>query len=508
MATQASTEKLTVAIAGASGFVGSHLIPTLTSEFRVVGLARSPRTTSDGVEWRACDLFSSTSTRAALVGIDIAVYLVHSMMPSSRLFQGNFYDTDLLLADNFAKACAHAGVKHILYLGGLAPDTGFVSKHLESRLEVEGVLQSSGIPVTCLRAGMVVGPGGSSFEILHALVKRLPWMILPKWTRSRGQAVFIDDVVTVLEACIVDPTLHGRTFDLVNGESLTYASLLRQTAQALGKRRLMLPVPIASTGFSKRWVQLFSGASHELISPLIDSLQCDLPQLNPVPEIARLIEHRTFASMLAETLRRTSGSVSSPAPSSKPMEQLTTVRSIQRLPSLLEHDARFISNEYMSWLPQFFRAIIGVTRTPNSPLITFSLVFFARPLLVLELIDQGKDHARNKFHIVGGILTKTTTTGWLEFRQVAHRRYTLAAIHGFVPSLPWLIYIWSQAPVHALVMKAFGRHLARLARSGDSAQGDELRRAQPQPGLSTPHQKRAISTSVSAKRRPSSVRRS
>ena len=163
MTTDPSTEKQTVAIAGASGFVGSQLIPTLTPEHRVIGLARSPRPSGGDVSWRACDLFSSTSTHAALAGVDIAVYLVHSMMPSSRLFQGNFYDTDLLLADNFAKACAHAGVKHILYLGGLSPDTGFVSKHLESRLEVEGVLQSSGIPVTCLRAGMVYAPGVSSF---------------------------------------------------------------------------------------------------------------------------------------------------------------------------------------------------------------------------------------------------------------------------------------------------------------------------------------------------------
>jgi uncharacterized protein YbjT (DUF2867 family) len=137
----------------------------------VVGLARNPpaaKVAEDGTAangattWRACDLFSSTSTHAAMEGIDIAIYLVHSMMPSSRLFQGNFHDTDLLLADNFAKACARDGVKHIIYLGGLVPDSGFVSQHLQSRLEVEGVLHASGIPVTVLRAGMVVGGVGRS----------------------------------------------------------------------------------------------------------------------------------------------------------------------------------------------------------------------------------------------------------------------------------------------------------------------------------------------------------
>jgi uncharacterized protein YbjT (DUF2867 family) len=454
--------KPTVAVAGASGFVGSHLLPTLTSDYRVVGLARGARETSGGVEWRACDLFSSTSTNAALEGIDVAVYLVHSMMPSSRLFQGHFHDTDLLLADNFAKACVRAGVKHIVYLGGLVPDSGFVSQHLQSRLDVEGVLHSSGIPVTCLRAGMVVGPGGSSFEILRALVKRLPWMILPKWTRSLGQAIFIDDVVTVLREALADPALRGRTFDLVNGETLTYEALLRQTAKALGKKRYMVPVPIASTGFSKRWVQLFSGASHELISPLIDSLQCDLPQVTPVPEIARLVAYHTFASMLEETLRRERAkeSTSTAPPAPRRRESHKTVRSIQRLPSMPDVDSRFISNEYMSWLPKFLHPLMRVTRAPDGKRITFSLAFLPWPLLVLEFIDQGTDRARDKFHIVGGILSKTTTTGWLEFRQVANRRYTLAAIHGFVPALPWIIYILTQAPIHGWVMHAFGRHLA------------------------------------------------
>jgi hypothetical protein len=97
----------------------------------------------------------------------------------------------------------------------------------------------------------------------------------------------------------------------------------------------------------------------------------------------------------------------------------------------------------------------------------FCLAFLPTPLLVLEFIDQGADRARDKFHIVGGLLTKTTNTGWFEFRQVAHRRYTLAAIHEFVPALPWLIYILTQAPVHARVMRSFGRHLMRLNAGGD-----------------------------------------
>jgi hypothetical protein len=173
--------------------------------------------------------------------------------------------------------------------------------------------------------------------------------------------------------------------------------------------------------------------------------------------------------MLDETLRRTAGQPG-PARAKAPRIQRTTVRSIQRLPAVPNHDAQFISNEYMNWLPRFFRAVIRVQRVPGTPRILFCLALLARPLLVLEFIDQGADNARAKFHIVGGLLTKTTNTGWLEFRQVAHRRYTLAAIHEFVPALPWLIYIFSQAPVHAWVMRRFGRHLMRLS-AGDPPHG-------------------------------------
>jgi uncharacterized protein YbjT (DUF2867 family) len=459
-----------VAIAGATGFVGSHLIEKLRGAHDVVGLTRTPRPSRDGVEWRECDLFSSTSTHHALRGVDVAFYLVHSMMPSSRLFQGDFHDTDLLLADNFAKACAREGVKQIVYLGGLVPGSGFVSKHLSSRLEVEGVLQSSGIPVTCLRAGMVVGPGGSSFEILRSLVARLPWMVLPQWTQCAGQAIFLDDVVDVLAASLDDPALFGATLDVVNGESLTYEDLLRATATALGKQRRMFPVPISSTGFSKRWVQLFSGASYELVSPLIDSLQCDLPQLEPRPEIARYVKYTTFASMLGETLLRAERDREKdprPAPRRhvRRRHAAPTVRSIQRLPALPTRDARFVSDEYIRWLPKLFRPLIRVERVPGTARVTFSFAWLRPPLLELELIDLGADQSRDKFHIVGGLLTKTTDTGWLEFRQVANKKYTLAAIQEFVPALPWIVYLMTQAPLHAWVMRRFGEHLASLAES-------------------------------------------
>jgi uncharacterized protein YbjT (DUF2867 family) len=452
--------KIKVAVAGASGFVGRHLVESLSREgAEVIALSRSaPGRLPAGARWQRTDLFSAQSTSEALEGVDVAVYLIHSMMPSSTLFQGSFHDTDLLLADNFARAARARGVRRIIYLGGLVPE-GHISRHLESRREVEDVLKETGIPVTVFRAGMVVGPGGSSFGILEGLVRRLPVMILPAWTQRRTQAIFIDDVVGVLCASVRDHAFSGKTLDLVNGESLHYETLLRRMADVLGVRRLMIPVPIESTGFSKLWVSLFGSTSLSLVSPLIDSLLCDLPASGPDPLIAPHIRFRTFKSMALEALHRRPR---------KPARH-RTVRSIQRLPHLPARDCRWIAMEYMRWLPGAFVRLIDVRVDEETGRVEFRIRGIPASLLVLQLISgqltSGKSDPgefgedRMKFHIVGGVLSRTGDTGWLEFRQVQGRRYTLAAIHEFVPRLPWFIYLLTQAPLHAWTMKRFGEHL-------------------------------------------------
>jgi len=180
--------KMVIAVAGASGYIGDNLLKKLKGRAKVIGLSRNGdnRKNTEDVEWRSCDLFSMKDAEKGLAEADIAVYLVHSMMKSARLTQGSFEDMDVILADNFAQAASRQGIKQIVYLGGIIPDEDEkdLSRHLKSRLEVERVLRSSDVPVTALRAGLIIGPKGSSFPILTKLVKRLPVMVLPKWTRS------------------------------------------------------------------------------------------------------------------------------------------------------------------------------------------------------------------------------------------------------------------------------------------------------------------------------------
>jgi uncharacterized protein YbjT (DUF2867 family) len=444
---------LRITIAGASGFIGKNLIKSLGTEYSIRGLSRRKKENSENVEWVQADLFSYHSVTDALEDTDIAIYLVHSMLPSSRLFQGSFQDVDLFLADNFAHACAHHNVKQIIYMGGLVPDAKS-SKHLESRKEVEEVFHSSGIPTTVLRAGMVVGDGGSSFEILKNLVKNLPIMVLPKWTKSVTQAIYIDDLTRVIKNCVNNESFHNKTINVVNGEKITYKDLIQDASTYFQGPKKLIPVPINYTSFSKLWVKVFGHSDYELVSPLIDSLLCDLPAPETPDEIKEYIHYKTFKEMLKEIPKEKRKRVKY-----KKEKGSNNVRSIQRLDNNRGLNVKEISDKYVLWLPLYMKKIIKVR--VDGDIVNFNLLFLNKPLLKLHKQKDNMELDRAKFHIVGGLLTKTKDTGWLEFRKVAGGKYTLSSINEFIPSLPWYIYKYSQALVHLRVMNMFSKYLSR-----------------------------------------------
>jgi len=462
----------TVAVAGAGGFVGRALVPALAGLHDVIALGRENVPESGGVTWRACDLFDPAQAEAALAGADAAFYLVHSMVPSARLAQGHFADMDLLCADNFARAARAAGVQHIVYLGGLQPADGeALSAHLKSRLEVEQTLAAHGVPVTTLRAGMILGAGGSSFLILARLVKRLPIMVAPRWTRSRTQCVALEDVVAVALHALAHPELAGRAYDLGSPDVLSYAQLLELTGQLMGRRTRVITLPVRTLNLSLLWVSAITGAPFALVQPLVQSLRHDM-----VAHDGLWMQRHAGIHALStrEALQRAlAGQAALPSPPKARKAArgpASTVLSVQRLPLPEGRDLPWVSRQYERFFPALLRLLFRVTLTEDRRL-TFFLRGLSRPLLQLTFSQVHSTPDRQVFEIIGGLLVRAGAGGWprLEFRSVLDGRYAIAAVQDFTPRLPWPLYVATQAKVHLLVMDEFGKHLALQAPDRDAA---------------------------------------
>lgn len=459
-----------IAIAGASGFVGSALVRALAPAHEVIALARrvEGQAAAPGVQWRACDLFELQDAERALAGADVAVYLVHSMMPPARLTQARFDDLDLICADNFARAAAASGVRHIVYLGGLLPASRErLSRHLESRLEVERTLGSHGVPVTTLRAGLIIGAGGSSFEMMSRLVGRLPFMLGPRWTRSISQPIDLADAVTLLEHAIARPDLAGRAYDIAGPDVVSYAELLRMTGHAQGKRTRVVTLPIQTIKLSLWWVSAITGASQALVRPLVESLRHDMVAtdglvLQAQAGLRARPLRESLARAVAEQAALERARSSTPRTRGRRRTKDRRVCSVQRLRMGPGRDASWVADEYVRWVPRFLKPLLRVS-VDETRTCRFHLWPLRAALLELTPASERNSPDLRISYVSGGLLARQGPgpRPRLEFRAVLDDGIVLAAVLDFVPRLPWLIYKHTQALVHLFIMRAFGRHLAR-----------------------------------------------
>ncbi len=469
-----------VALTGASGFIGGALAQALRERFVVRGVGRgNAAPTGVAVDaWQRADLFNLKEAEQSLAGADVAIYLVHSMMPSARLTQATFEDLDLICADNFGRAAAKAGVKQIVYLGGLLPAHGELSKHLQSRHEVEHALGLYGTPVTTIRAGLILGGGGSSFEMLVRLVERLPAMACPGWTKTRTQPVAVDDVVKLLAFTAGNAACAGQTYDIGAPDIVTYRELLELVAQQLGVTRKMVPVPFFSPSFSRLWITLVTGASRELVGPLVQSLRHEMTvrdhRLATLANITMTPVHAALATALQQRSLSKQTARSHVAPSasnalattSTQKNRASLVRSVQRMKLPNDKNAAWAANEYTAWLPHAFWKLLRVEVSAERE-CRFVLIGMKTPLLVLTYVPDRSTEDRQLFYITGGMLSLPQQRGRFELREVGRTRTLLTAIHDFGPRLPWFIYRYSQAVFHGWVMSAFRRHIAK---AGGAAQ--------------------------------------
>jgi uncharacterized protein YbjT (DUF2867 family) len=267
-----------IAVAGASGYIGGRLVPRLLERGHSVRcLARDPRkllgrpwASHPNVEVVEADLGSPQSLAGALKGIEAAFYLVHSMISGGS----DYAEQDRSLAKCFAAAARSAAVQRIVYLGGLGETGTDLSEHLSSRREVEYALASGGVPVTVLRAAMIIGSGSASFEILRYLVERLPAMITPKWVSTPCQPIAVRNVIGYLTGVLDCPETAGEVYDIGGPDVLCYREIMQIMAEELGlRRRLILPVPVLTPRLSSYWIHLVTPLSHAIARPLAEGLK-------------------------------------------------------------------------------------------------------------------------------------------------------------------------------------------------------------------------------------------
>jgi uncharacterized protein YbjT (DUF2867 family) len=259
---------VTILVTGATGFIGRRLVPALIEQgYDVRAMTRRPEEYDGPGTAVGGDVSDPASLTEVLDGVDVAYYLVHS------LDADDFEDRDARASETFGKAAAAAGTRQIVYLGGLGAEDAALSAHLRSRREVEGLLADGGVPVTVLRAGIVIGRGGISWELTRQLVKNLPAMVVPRWVATRTQPIAVDDVIRYLVGVADEPRALGRVFEIGGPDRLTYLEMLEVASEISSGRRVpIVRVPVLTPRLSSYWLSLVTDVDVTTGRNLIDSM--------------------------------------------------------------------------------------------------------------------------------------------------------------------------------------------------------------------------------------------
>lgn len=272
--TTEKTKRPLILVTGATGYIGGRLIPhLLDAGYRVRCLVRDPerlqgRPWQNRVEIVAGDVLQPESLVPALQGTEAAYYLIHSLAGGA-----DFHERDVTAATNFAAAAETAGVQRIIYLGGLAESSPNLSEHLRSRQQSGDALRTSSVPVTEFRAGVIVGSGSLSFEMIRYLTERVPVMICPRWVYTRTQPIGIREVLEYLASALEVPESTGKIIEIGGAEVVTYGEMMLLYAEVRGLKRWMIQVPVLTPRLSSYWVNLVTPIPAAIARPLIEGLR-------------------------------------------------------------------------------------------------------------------------------------------------------------------------------------------------------------------------------------------
>jgi uncharacterized protein YbjT (DUF2867 family) len=464
---------------GASGYIGTNLVEFLLAEGRPVrATSRNIEVLEgrgwEGVDLRAANALEPTSLDGALEDVDTAYYLVHSMAAGKA-----FPELDARAARNFAAAAARHGVQRIVYLGGLTPERP-VSAHLQSREETGDILRRGSVPVTELRAGMIIGPGSAAWEVIRDLVNHLPLMVTPRWVQSRSTPIALENLLRYLADVPKYGETAGQIYEVAGPDVVTYIEVMRRYGRLVGKRPFIIPVPVLTPWLSSYWLRLVTAVPTNIARALIDGLSQDviasenrLAQLIPqklldfdeaaeqalraerqhaVP--ARWVESsaavRTFRPEYSFYSKQAHGEYLTP---SRPEDLWAVI-------SRVGQGGDFFYARFLWWLRRAIDWVLGgpsLRRKRRHPM----------ELRVGDVIDAWRVIAVDPHRRLTLLMEKRAPgVGVLEFKIDDLGDQRRISVHAFWhPAGVWgLIYWYLTLPVHSLLFRGTARAIARRAR--------------------------------------------
>lgn len=477
-AMQTGGRRMKVLVAGAGGAIGTAVCSHLAADHDVVALVGSEyrarsATPHPSIAWHACEPFSRPDVEAAIAGCDYVVYLVHTRVPTALLDQAACEDMDLLIADNVARAASRHGVRQIIHLGWLAARRGNHRAGARAVGEVTAALGFYGTPVTTLSPGLVVAPGSSVLELLGAAT-RTPLVLVPRWAQTRKQPIAVDDLVRGIRFCLGNQATFGGRFDLGGPTVIDFRELLRSAAAIQGKEPAFLTLPLFPRRLYVAYLRLLDRRAHpELVRLAIENLDQDAVAEDNMVQRFVADGAASPAEIIVSALASAGGRLpANPRDASSRdyvagLRARRSVRSIQRLALPPAWNAAAVADQYFRWLPRFNLHLV-TCRVDDDRSVRVSSRIPRILLLELGFVPEESSARRRLYLITGGLLARGQAGGRprMEFRDVLGGRHTIVAIHDFAPQLPWLVYRATQAAIHLVVMRAFQRHMARLAIRG------------------------------------------
>jgi uncharacterized protein YbjT (DUF2867 family) len=386
-----------ILVTGSTGFIGKKLLKKLDETgFKVKAMSRSKYPDTENITYVQADAFDVDSLTAATEGVETAFYLLHSMEGSKKEW-AEFANREKQQAQNFLKAATESGVKRIIYLGGLVNESLHLSKHMRSRHDVGKILASGYIPVTELRASVIVGAEGGSYAMLRYLVERLPLMVCPKWVKSQTQPIAVDNVVDYLIGVMKNPETSGKILEIGGPEVMTYEQLMRLYSYILNRNLTVIQIPFLTPRLSSYWIDLVTPVKASLARPLVDSLVHD-----------SVVKDKSIDKLVSVKLKPMTEAIAAAREESKAFkpiiksgEEKTSYKINQKILLITLCAMAFIGTTYY-WMDD--RSDVW-----QIPWLVGSLIWYAAILFAISFVRQ---KARLGY-LIGGLLSWVTLAFWL-----------------------------------------------------------------------------------------------